>query len=166
MPKNLLTVIDPVIQRNGYFGHSENLLLSMLTDVRPNIHELGLRRILKARKNKLPSVRVFKIPSLNLSAKDYIDLIDWHATGTINEPPLTFGISEEELLQFIKQKETPSVTFPRLLCHTQAVERCVKMVTEASGAVCGADRRDGYIKVQLESRGLMPFFHTKRDYVL
>ena len=26
LPKNLLTVIDPVIQQNGYFGHSENLL--------------------------------------------------------------------------------------------------------------------------------------------
>ena len=165
LPKNLLTVIDPVIQGNGYFGHSENLLLSMLTDVRPNIRELGLRRILKARKNALPSVRVFKVPSLNLSAKDHVDLIAWHATGTINEPPMTFGISEEELLQFINQKETPSVTFPRLPCHTQAVERCVKIVTEASGAVCGVDRRDGYIKVQLESRGLMPFFNTKRDYV-
>lgn len=138
----------------------------MITDERPNICELGLRRILKARKNKLPSIRVFKVPSLNLSANDYIDLIDWHVTGTINEPPVTFGISEEELLQFIEQKGTPCVTFPRLPCHTQAVERCVKTVTKASGAVCGADRRDGYIKVQLESRGLMPFFHTKRDYVL
>ena len=111
LPKNLLTVIDPVIQQNGYFGHSENLLLSMLTDVRPNIRELGLRRILKARKNKLPSARVFKVPSLNLSAKDYIDLIDWHVTGTINEPPLTFGICEEELLQFIKQKKHHQLLF-------------------------------------------------------
>ena len=138
----------------------------MLTDVRPNIRELGLRRILKARKNVLPSVRVFKVLSLNLSAKDYVDLIDWHATGTINEPPITFGILEEKLLQFINQKETPSVTFPRLPCHTQAVERCVKTVTEAYGAVCGVDQQNGYIKVQLESRGLMPFFNTKRDYVL
>ena len=162
LPKNLLTVIHAVVQRNGYYKHSENLHM----DVRPSIHELGFCRILKARKNKLPSVRVFKVPSLNLSAKDYIDLIDWHATGTINQPPLTFGISEEELLQFIKQKETPSVSFPRLFCHTQAVECCVKVVTEVSGAVCGADRRDGCIKVRLESRGLMPFFHTKRDYVL
>ena len=164
LPKNLLTVIDTIIQQNGYFGHSENLLLSMLMDVRPNIRELGLRQIIKAR--KLPSVRVFKVPSLNLSAKDHIELIDWHATGTINEPPLTFGISEEEMLQFIKQKETPSVTFPCLLCYTEAVERCVKMVTEASEAVCGANRRNGYIKVQLESRRLMSFFHNKRDYVL
>ena len=129
----------------------------MLTDVRPNIRELGLRQILKARKNALPSIRVFKVLSLNLSAKDYVDLIDWHATGTINEPPMTFGISEEELLQFINQKETPSVTFPRLPCHTQAVERCVKIVTEASGAVCGVDQRDGYIKVRLESRGSCHF---------
>ena len=25
-------IIDPVIQRNGYFGHSENILMAMLTD--------------------------------------------------------------------------------------------------------------------------------------
>ena len=93
-------------------------------------------------------------------------MIDWHATGTINEPPMTVGISEEELLQFINQKETPSVTFPRLPCHTQAVERCAKIVTQASGAVCDVDRQDRYIKVQLESQGLTPFFNTKRDYVL
>jgi hypothetical protein len=32
LPANLLAVIDPVIQRNGYFGHSECLLLAMLAD--------------------------------------------------------------------------------------------------------------------------------------
>ena len=46
-PENLRRVIDSVIQRNGYFGHAENLLLSVITDERQSIRELGLRRILK-----------------------------------------------------------------------------------------------------------------------
>ncbi|KAF2903508.1 hypothetical protein ILUMI_02675 [Ignelater luminosus] len=35
-------------------------------------------------------------------------------------------------------------------CHTQAVERCIKLVTEASQAVCGDDVRDGFIGVRLK----------------
>ena len=154
---------DP--QRNGYFGHVENLLLSMITDERPRIRELSLRRILKARRHKRTSIRTFKVPNLNLSADDYIDLIDWQSNEAISEPPVTSGISDDDLLKFINTKETPSIAFPRLPCLTQAVVRCIKMVTEASAAVCGAERRDEYIKVKMKSRGIMPFFNTKSDYV-
>lgn len=34
LPENLMKIVDPVLQRNGYFGHSENILLSMLADDR------------------------------------------------------------------------------------------------------------------------------------
>ena len=33
----LNAMVDPVIQRNSYFAHPENLLLSMMTDDRPDI---------------------------------------------------------------------------------------------------------------------------------
>ena len=65
---------------------------------------------------------------------------------TISKPPVTFNISDEDLLKFIREKVIPRITFSRLPCHTQAVERCVKMIIEASTAVCGAERRDRYIK--------------------
>ena len=42
-------VVDPVIQRSGFCGHPENVLLVMITDERPHIMELGFRRIMKAR---------------------------------------------------------------------------------------------------------------------
>ena len=45
----LKAIADPVIQRNSYFAHPENMLLSMMTDDRPHIRELALRQILKAR---------------------------------------------------------------------------------------------------------------------
>ena len=62
MKEDLLRVIDPLIQRKGYFGHPENLLLSMITDTRPYIRQLGVRRIIKARKEANPvMVRVFKV---------------------------------------------------------------------------------------------------------
>ena len=33
-------IVDPVIQCNSYFAHSENLLLFMMTDERPHIREM------------------------------------------------------------------------------------------------------------------------------
>jgi hypothetical protein len=42
--------------------------------------------------------------------------------------------------------------FEKLPCHTQAVERCVKLVTEASAAVCVTAARDGFIRVRNEAR--------------
>ena len=39
LPQNIQSVLDIVIQQNGYFGHVENLLLSMITDERPRIRE-------------------------------------------------------------------------------------------------------------------------------
>jgi len=53
----LKAIVDPVIQRNSYFAHPENLLRSMMTDDRPHIRELALRQILKVQDQ--PKRRVF-----------------------------------------------------------------------------------------------------------
>ena len=42
-------IVDPVIQRNSFFTHTENILIIMITDDREHGPKLGLRRILKAR---------------------------------------------------------------------------------------------------------------------
>jgi hypothetical protein len=162
LPDELKGIIDPVLQRNGYFGHPENILLAMITDARKYIRELGMRRILKARSTSY-GIRRFTIPVLNFNAKDYVDLIDWQATE-ISEPPLMSDISTDEIEMLVASGSIPLIDFPKYPCHTQAVERCVKLVTEASAAVCGADARDGFIRVRLASRQIMPFFNTKADY--
>jgi hypothetical protein len=77
MKPELKVIIDPVIARNSYFGHSENILLAMLADERDHIRELGCRQILVARKeNASEALRSFRIPSLNFNARDYIDLVN------------------------------------------------------------------------------------------
>lgn len=66
-------VIYTCLQKNGYFAHSENLLLSMITDSRKNIHELAIRRIISARKKEsaiAANIRKFKIPEIEFSAND------------------------------------------------------------------------------------------------
>lgn len=159
---DLKAVVDPVIQRNAYFGHPENLLLSMITDERKYIRELGMRRILRARLEQY-GIRQFHVPQLNFSAADYIDIIDWQKT-TVTEPPLLAAVSDQDIEMFVASGESPVIEFPKYPCHTQAVERCVKLVTEASAAVCGIKARDGFIRVRLESRQIMPCFNTKSQY--
>lgn len=100
------------------------------------------------------------MPTLNFEADDYISLIDW-SKETITEPSVTMKIDDETLLRFIHEDVTPIIRFSRYPCHTQAVERHIKLVTEASAAVCGMEKRDGFIRVRLESRAKMPKFETK-----
>src|SRR6218665_3800626 len=59
---------------------------------------------------------------------------------------------------------TPTVIFPKFPCYTQAVERRVKLVTQAATTVCGQNSRDGFIRVRVASQQLMPTFKSKRDF--
>ncbi|KAG5874503.1 hypothetical protein JTB14_025781 [Gonioctena quinquepunctata] len=138
-PKNLKEVIDPVILR--YFAHPEDILLGMLGDTRHHIRELAVRRIFKVRSSNIQqSLRQFEVPnSLNINASSYMDLIDW-STLVITEPPLTMGLPVEVLINIVENPDT-SMLFSEIKsypCHTQAVERAVKIVTEASATVCGS----------------------------
>lgn len=64
LSNELLTIVNPVIIRNSYFAHPENLL-SMITDLRKHIRELAARRILKARQvNKNSVSRMFEVPKV------------------------------------------------------------------------------------------------------
>lgn len=168
LPQELKAVIDPVIQRNGFFGHPENILIAMLYDDRRHIKELALRRILRVRKRivNTNSVRIFTLPKFNFSATEYFDLIDWQS-NEITEPPITISLKEETILEAIQENHIdtnqllPEVAcFP---CHTQAVERCVKIVTEASSTVCGFSNRDGLIRAKIEARKIIPVFNTKKE---
>lgn len=158
----LKAVIDPVIQRNSYFAHPENLLLAMMTDSQPCIRELALSRILTARSATSNKLRLFQLPKVNLNASTYYDLLNWQEN--ITEPPIIKSVSEENLRLFVEQKRDEEFKLLRLPCHTQAVERAVKAVTEASNTLSNKANREGFIKAQIESRTAMPKFDTKKDF--
>ena len=78
LPEDERQVVDKCIQRNAFFGHPENILISMLVDDRKEIRELAARRIKCARQTAAPTkVRKFQVPALNFDADDYHCLVNW-----------------------------------------------------------------------------------------
>ncbi|XP_050308327.1 uncharacterized protein LOC126744782 [Anthonomus grandis grandis] len=107
LSKELRDVIDPVIQRNAYFFHPENLLLAMLTDEQKNIMELAARRILKARDSLAlrRQLRIFEVPAVNFNASSYIDVIDWQENNNC-DPPILRSFSNDDLKKLLHQMVT------------------------------------------------------------
>jgi len=128
-------IVDPVIRCNVNFAHPENQLLAMMTDHRPHIRELGLRVMKVRAANRSGQIRKFKIPEkLNFDTFEYSDMINW-AVYPISEPPVTKAMTDAELRELITMEVTPNVSFPKFPCHTQAVDRCMKLVTEVAKTV-------------------------------
>lgn len=86
----------------------------------------------------------FKVPAkLNLDDVDYFDMID--GSLPISELPVIKAMTDAEPKDFIMMEVMPIVSFPKFLCHAQAVERRVKLVTEEMKAVYGQKSPDGFI---------------------
>ncbi|CAH1101610.1 unnamed protein product [Psylliodes chrysocephalus] len=165
LPAPVKDVIDPVIQRNAFFAHPENILFSMLTDDRKPMRELALRRILKCRVNGLQNrnIRQFKVPKLNFDAQDYTELINCQSVS-VTEPQLTRKVSDDVLQEMIV-RVPDNIEISKYPCHTQAVERCIRTVTEASGLVSGTESRDGLIRTRIASRKKIPKTETKQHFL-
>ena len=105
------------------------------------------------------SVRFFKVPQIKFMATAYHRVIDWRKE-IVTEPPLTKHLTDDQIRDIAN---TP-LDIPKYPCHTQAVERAIKLVSEASEKVYGLNARDGYIRQVCRSRAVMPVFETKRDF--
>ena len=77
----------------------------------------------------------------------------------IFEPPLIAGLTDNEILNVRNKKLV--LKYP---CHTQAVERKIKVVSECSAEVVGFGRVNGLIRQKLKSRKLIKRFDAKKDY--
>ena len=162
LSEDIFGIVKPVVQRNAYFAHPENILIAMINDERSYIRELGWRRILKAKKMGYKGIRRFKLPHLVFESTDYVNMINW-PENEITEPPLCKKLTNTEIENNIRNKTL--ICFPALPSHTQAVERTVKLVTDASQKVIGRENRDGHINALLTSRSKLPKFNAKKDYV-
>ena len=161
LPDEMREMVDRSIQRNCFFAHPENLLLTMLVDERKEIRELAARRVKVARLVKPKGIRKFVLPTVNLNADNYYELVNWQDCQR-TEPPMMMDITDEKIDSAIEAGQRWTLDdFP---CHTQAVERHVKIVTEAAARVCGELRRDGYIRAKLLSRANVPHFDSKKDW--
>ena len=105
------------------------------------------------------SIRKFVVPSINMDAKTYLDLFNWNQVE-FSEPPLTVHFTNEEIKDFVNTPYSP----PDIPCHTQAVERGIRVITEAATSVIGQDSRDGFIRQKLRSRKDVGYCGSKKDF--
>ena len=124
--------------------------------------------IIKAARSKPPKpprakalrkIRKFKVPALNWSAEAWWEIIDWSQVQ-VAEPSILSRIGTDMLDQAVSNP----ITFPGFPCHSQSVERAVKLVTEAASKVCGADRRHNHIVSVIASRKARKPFKSKKHY--
>ena len=149
LPTATEAVVWPVIQRNAYWGHQENVLLALLANSDTCNRELAIQRIITIRQASQSSkqdVRLFRVPKVDQNMQNLRNLLPPMEKSLI-EPPLIKKISTEELNKFAKNP--PTIRIP---CHSQGVESCIKIGTEASQEVYGSDSRNGYIRPKIESR--------------
>ena len=55
---------------------------------------------------------------------------------------------------------------PNFPCNTQAVERHVKLLSQASASVCNEESTDGIVKLTHQSREKMKTFDIKKEFQL
>ncbi|ESO05304.1 hypothetical protein HELRODRAFT_171671 [Helobdella robusta] len=103
------------------------------------------------------SLRQRVTPEINPDASSLLELIHWDSE--MYESPLTCSLTTAQVKQFL---HTPMIV-PDWPSHIQSIERCVKIVTEASEHVYSQERRDGYIRSQIVSRQLMCRNANKKD---
>ncbi|GBM36184.1 hypothetical protein AVEN_218204-1 [Araneus ventricosus] len=102
----------------------------MLADERGHIREPAVRRIIKARgSSSTAEHRHFVVPKLNFKGNQYIDMIYWFKCD-VTEPQLTADLTVEELKSIAENGSIKGIQISKFQCHTESVERCVKLVTE------------------------------------
>ena len=137
LPSQVREIVIPVIQRNEFGAHHKSILASKISSSNLNHNELARRRILRSREQSVSDgrIRQLRVPKLNINANSYIDLIDWTVTTSL-EPSFTYSVTTNEIKEMIDSKAFSKFKIPELPCHTQSVERYIKLVTEASSLVC------------------------------
>ena len=157
-PQEVQNATREVVQRNAYFAHCENVLTAMLVDRDSAVRDQAVSKILTARKSKSRALRVFRVPRLNWQAEHFTEMISW--CGQVTEPPVTKQLSDTE----IKTARDHPLELPSFPCHSQSVERCVKLVTEACQAVYGYENRHSMIVSRQAARKGRKRSNNKADY--
>ena len=138
--KKARNIVMPYVERNAYYAHPESVLQAMLCSDRKEDRQMAVEMIMKMRANSeesehSESIRVRKNPPINPDAEQLSQLTDLSCGPT--EPPLTTHMTSDQLQELVHSP----MKVPDWPSHTQSVERCVKMVTEAAGTVFSHEKR-------------------------
>ena len=124
-----------------------------------------------ARLETNPGVRCFEIPKVLFDAKSYHEAIDWsvwqnddHDFTIYPYPPMLRYLKHEEVQQWANKATPEKFEMLPIPCHSQAVERHIKMVSDASIKSASAATRDNIIRATRSSQKKMPVFKSKKYF--
>ena len=130
------------IQGNSYFAHPHNVLIAMLGDECYSIRKEAIDIIVDIRSCSYDQNLNYFLPKVNFEAVHFRNLCSMSKNDGrwvyltfletyeyITEPPLTIDL---DLSNFLVDRFTSD-----LPCHTQSVERLVKITTDVSKRVSG-----------------------------
>jgi hypothetical protein len=154
LPDHLRTIVDKVISNKAHFAHPEAVLLAMLNDERREVRIDGYSKLLRAKRQEALAAgrdvpRPWVMPKVRFEASDYTRLIQW-TNADLTVPPTLSYMTVADIDAALR--DLPGPLRSPLPSHTQSVERTIKLVTEASEAVCGYERRHGFIKTTIVQR--------------
>ena len=168
-----LEIVQRYTQINGFFAHGEQTLLHLVCSTMLEEREVGVRHILRIRREKLSetapgkkkrrskivkTVRKYKPQEINWRADSVENLVD--LTNAESEPPLTMNISDREVEGLVVKP----LEIREYECISQFVERAVKSTTEAAAVVTGGDRQDALTLNKNVARKKTPNIQHKKYY--
>lgn len=157
----LIRVMRTVILNNGWFAHSENIMLSMLADADSEIRKTAYSNILKIREKRLSDgkrydvLRTFKKPQadhFNFSATNYSELLK--ADYFVYEPPFTQMMSQKMLEEHASANI--QINVPAFKCHTQDTERIVAVMNSWVGRITGEEHQNAVMSHKIITRKVNP----------
>ena len=155
----LLKDLQVSLQRNAFYAHPEAINLTLIASKDLGERLTGWENLNQIR--HLPEefgVRTYWVPTLNWNAQRVQDLTTMKRSGRgyhfkpkfhkaldVTEPPLImYNYPGEEGLEKLKVDLTQDrLVYPEFPCHTQSVERSVKLNTESGKKIAGRDRQMG-----------------------
>ena len=163
-----LTVFQESLLNNNYFMNHELIIVALLADPEKSLRKMAFDLITEARSKPVVQgkIRFFEKPAkenVMFDASHYWEMLDF-TTVDVTEPPVTFGFSEEKLMEIVNGKLDFKAHLGNVYCHTQSAERAVANTTLASSKVVGQRARHGFILAVNETRKRFGKTVTKRDF--
>ena len=176
-PNDVKAYVRPILDNGTYWAHSENILLSALSDKDVVIRTQAVNQILKIRNNetlkeevrkkqhqlrqkkKCPykRQRIFVKPEINYEADSYVNLIRWDDQAC-HEPPYLYNLSDDEIRAFImNQLEL------RIVSNSVLTERTIQMVDKVGTTSTSGSFREGAVRSTLNDQRSKPNLESKAD---
>ena len=133
--KDIVGITLSVIQRNCFCLQPGKFLAALLHSEEENHRALAMKKILESRTNPIliprhgekDGMRINVIPTINFNSQEWSTLINLEDVDCF-QPPCVEEFNNEVIANIVQNRGTP----PNIPCHSQAVERAVKLTSDLS----------------------------------